>query len=744
MRSLLELLDRPGIVQIGWALLHSLWQGVLIGVLFALMQLILKRRSANTRYAVGCLAMGLLIMVPVGTFFCSTPPVHMHNSSLEEVNPSAGIFGLGGRLGTGAEPALAIRFSRIAERFSMACAQFAPILTAAWLVGVLACSWRLTGGWLKVRALRQEHGVLDAEWLGILENLRRRLEISRPVSLIKSAFVEVPTLIGWLRPVILLPASGMVGLSPEQLEAVLVHELAHVRRHDYAVNIIQCLVETLLFYHPVVWWISRYVREEREHCCDDLVIKICQNRVTYARALMVLEEMRPKLDALALAVNGGSLLKRIQRLLGSAESGGRPSTRQVAGLALLGLGLVFILSGSWLSMKQPVYWSTARIKLENPVAHWNGGWGGMDDYDPYYLQTELEVFKSNALLLSVVQRLGLQQKWGLQRGAPLSAFEAASKLKRRIEIRTLRNPSLIEISVGSREPAEAGELANALVEAYRARRQPVPKEASAGSMEEWQKVLHEYENLKEVCQKKADRLRLELGIREPDGSIDPPALILTAGMLKRLEAMRVKLNSDCAREQAILEKLNCLTELQLVHTLPSVLPDALFSALLERRELAETRLSDLREVTQVDHELIQATSKLVEHLNSRINERAEGIMKNLIQRVSSTRESLNRLNASVEEAKRQDIHFANQNQHHLDAKLKFEELKKFHRAPTNIVSTEQMDEKLPHPRVLITDQAVPPSASGSQDRTRGLGLVLLGLMCNGTGLCLIRCRALPV
>jgi type II secretory pathway component GspD/PulD (secretin) len=135
--------------------------------------------------------------------------------------------------------------------------------------------------------------------------------------------VEVPTVIGWLRPVILLPAGCLLGLSAAQLEAILAHELAHIRRHDYLVNLLQNVVETLLFYHPAVWWVSRRIREERENCCDDLAVEICGDRVTYARALATLEELRHAPGQLALAAAGAPLLQRIRRLAG--KSGARAS-----------------------------------------------------------------------------------------------------------------------------------------------------------------------------------------------------------------------------------------------------------------------------------------------------------------------------------------------------------------------------------------------------------------------------------
>lgn len=191
-----------------------------------------------------------------------------------------------------------------------------PWLLALWFLGVLLLSLRFAGGLVTAQRLRRvETSPTVQFWQEKLRDLCSRLRVSRPVRLCESALVEVPTVIGWLRPVILIPMSAISGLSAEQLEALLAHELAHIRRCDYLVNLIQTTVETLLFYHPAVWWVSRQIRHEREHCCDDLAVAACGDVLTYARALAALEQMRVVTPQLAVAASGGSLLDRIQRLL---------------------------------------------------------------------------------------------------------------------------------------------------------------------------------------------------------------------------------------------------------------------------------------------------------------------------------------------------------------------------------------------------------------------------------------------
>ncbi|MFO1499612.1 MAG: M56 family metallopeptidase [Verrucomicrobiota bacterium] len=149
-----------------------------------------------------------------------------------------------------------------------------------------------------------------------MDHVVQAWRLSPKIQLLASHLVEVPTAIGWLRPMILLPLSSFAGLNGQQLELIVAHELAHIRRHDYLVNLLQNAVEALLFYHPAVWWVSSQIRTERENCCDDLALSVSANPVAYARALACLEEQRARFSQMKLAVSGGSLLQRVQRLLG--------------------------------------------------------------------------------------------------------------------------------------------------------------------------------------------------------------------------------------------------------------------------------------------------------------------------------------------------------------------------------------------------------------------------------------------
>ena len=177
----------------------------------------------------------------------------------------------------------------------------------------------------------------SGEWQRKLDELIIRMRISRPVRLMVSSLAQAPAVVGWLRPAILMPVGALAGLPAEHIEALLAHELAHIRRHDYLINLLQGVAEALLFYHPSVWWISNEIRAERELCCDDAAVAVCGDALTYARALATVESERPARLRTAMAANGGSLVNRIRRLLDPSQPmpHTQPGPGAAAALAIL-------------------------------------------------------------------------------------------------------------------------------------------------------------------------------------------------------------------------------------------------------------------------------------------------------------------------------------------------------------------------------------------------------------------------
>jgi beta-lactamase regulating signal transducer with metallopeptidase domain len=322
---------------LGWTLVHFLWQGVALAALLAAALRLLRRATPNQRYLAGCLALLLMAGAPVVTFKHLLKQNHEPASVANFTFPQTAAPSAEPATDLTPLPASPVRHFAPVRDSSVRLEMILPWIVAAWAVGVLVLSLRLLAGWAQVRRLqRAASAALDEMWHRKLGEVGARLGVSRPVKLLQSALVEVPTVIGWLRPMILLPASCLMGLAPGQLEAILAHELAHIRRHDYLVNLLQSAVETLLFYHPVVWWVSRQVREERENCCDDLAVEVCGDRIAYARALATLEELRHAPAQLALAASGAPLLQRIRRLAGqSGRAANAPAWPMVVVIVLL-------------------------------------------------------------------------------------------------------------------------------------------------------------------------------------------------------------------------------------------------------------------------------------------------------------------------------------------------------------------------------------------------------------------------
>jgi hypothetical protein len=183
--------------------------------------------------------------------------------------------------------------------------------------GVAFFCMRLLGGWLVARNVARRTVQPAADRIQhVARELAARLDVSRPVRILESAAIAVPVMVGWLKPAIILPVAALTSLTPSQLESLIAHELAHVRRHDYLINVLQSVAEAVLFYHPAVWWLSRQVRAERELCCDDLAVGVC-DRLVYATALTDLAILAT--PRIALAATDGHLLNRVRRILGQTE-----------------------------------------------------------------------------------------------------------------------------------------------------------------------------------------------------------------------------------------------------------------------------------------------------------------------------------------------------------------------------------------------------------------------------------------
>lgn len=322
---------------LGWALFHSLWQGAVIALGLAAAVGIFRPSSPRVRYALACLALGAFPLVFGVTLALSMPS---ESAGVGALLGEAPVTDLSAPRAWAAGSFTVALWDRLGERL--------PWMVPFWMAGLLVLYGRTLGGWIAAQRLRKKAvRPAPAGWQERLERLAGRLRLSRPVHLVESWLVEAPAVIGLLRPVVLVPVGAVTGLAPQQLEALLAHELAHIRRLDGLVNMLQKLVEGMLFYHPAVWWVSGVVRAERENCCDDVAVSICGDPHGYATALAALEQQRGLASAATLAATGGTLMQRIRRLLHRSE-GPRPAIAPAPVVALM-----VMLAGVALAAWQP-------------------------------------------------------------------------------------------------------------------------------------------------------------------------------------------------------------------------------------------------------------------------------------------------------------------------------------------------------------------------------------------------------
>ncbi|MGA2646515.1 MAG: M56 family metallopeptidase [Candidatus Sulfotelmatobacter sp.] len=314
---------------LGWMLLHFLWQGTAVAALAAVLMTLCRRSS--TGYALAVAALVLMLAAPLATFLflaASGETTSAGSASIAETLPTA--------MNKNVAPKFSAEFSRFSPSLDAL-----PWLVEAWLLGVAIFSLRSAGGFLVLeRQRRKQSYTVSPLVLEMCRNMQRQLGLDRAIRYCECAWLQAPAVIGWFRPIVLLPVTALTGLSEEQLQSIIVHELAHIQRLDPFVNVFQISVETLLFYHPAVWWLNKRIRAEREHCCDDVAVSLCGNPVEYARALTLMEEWRSA-PALAMAANRGSLSERVFRVLGLKSIGdGRRGIGLAGGLLCLTAALV--------------------------------------------------------------------------------------------------------------------------------------------------------------------------------------------------------------------------------------------------------------------------------------------------------------------------------------------------------------------------------------------------------------------
>lgn len=290
---------------LGWTVLHSLWQALIIAVLVGVLNLGFKQQAAKYRYAtyyVGLLAILLLS----GITFMDLYQLGS-DSNLQNVILISGATITDLQYLTIESPNSVV--AQIIHFFD----QNMPVIVQVWLMGMVFFFIRLMGGVSYIEYLkRNEQYAVPEEWQQRLAYLRHQIPVEKAVNLVESTLVKMPMVIGHLKPMILLPFGTINQLPPKELEAILAHELAHIARNDYMLNLLQSVIEVLFYYNPAVWWLSANARHERENCCDDMAVALCGSSLTYAKALVSLQEVQQNPPMLAMPLSGKLLSYSIE------------------------------------------------------------------------------------------------------------------------------------------------------------------------------------------------------------------------------------------------------------------------------------------------------------------------------------------------------------------------------------------------------------------------------------------------
>lgn len=344
--------------QIGWSLIHSLWQDALIALGLAATLKLLSRAKPQSRYLIACVALAAMIILPIVTTYV------LHTRQTEPLNivddDSAAVINVGSDFqnirARGSEPIVGTqKIDWInqtitgTQNISESIENFLSWLIVLWLLGVVIYAIKLGGGLYYAANLRKLSGNISNPKLDDLVNdLTSRLSIRRKIKICESALINIPMTIGWIYPLVLIPPSSLLGLTPFQLQTIITHELIHIKRYDFLINFLQGVAETLLFYHPAALWTSRRIREEREYVCDDLTLALCKDSVAYARALTKVARFQKQSAQMAVAATGGELKDRIYRLVSNSQNQGlgkKSILPNVGAIVVVSLFLVIIFGG---------------------------------------------------------------------------------------------------------------------------------------------------------------------------------------------------------------------------------------------------------------------------------------------------------------------------------------------------------------------------------------------------------------
>ncbi|MCD4683532.1 MAG: M48 family metalloprotease [Bacteroidales bacterium] len=301
---------------LGWTLIHSIWQIAIIGLLLKLSLFLFKSKSPELRYWVSISAIILVVIISVKTFTNYFPDNSINGNSAVS-SELISLSGSSNEAFSNNYDAYEVRENLFFQNLTLWIGQNIIYIVGIWMLGIILFSIRLAGSFLFVQRIKNRTNFpMEKKWNEYLISIKQKLNIFRRVQLMESVITNIPMVIGHFKPVILLPLGLISSLPCEQVEAIITHELAHIKRKDFLLNIFKSMLEVVFFYHPVFWWISSMADDERENCCDDLTLSVCNETDSLQKALLNLQNLNNNTNKLAAALyqNNYQLLKRIKRM----------------------------------------------------------------------------------------------------------------------------------------------------------------------------------------------------------------------------------------------------------------------------------------------------------------------------------------------------------------------------------------------------------------------------------------------
>ena len=407
---------------------------------------------------------------------------------------------------------------------------------------------------------------------------------------------------------------------------------------------------------------------------------------------------------------------------------------------ILAVFLLVVITATLVTFILPEsYSSSARIKIERDQSDIQGFMGpsALQNYDPYFIQTEFEVIQSELILSQVVEQAHLQEKWGkaYANGERLTKLEAIGLLKRKMSLHPVRNTVLIEIQVFSENKDEAAELANAIAKAYQDYRRSEKEKLTTGGIDSLMKQLVEQEAKIATARTNLNTLRTNLNISDSMASEYAPVQLMTAESLRHINSLRLEADVDFTRQETLLNHLKTLKPEQLVQTLPTAAQDNLLVSFLEQKNMVDQRVLSIGQDFGTNNPTLIKVLALQEDLRRKIDDRVQGIMDTLTVKVDALAKALTNLVQQVETAKLLDMKEASSSQPYFDEKRELEDLIRFRTILENKIAAESVDRALPKTvMVTIIDSAQPGAKPVRPNKPLNIALgIIIGLVV-GVGL----------